>query len=744
MPNRAFIVAIEQYSEVEEGLFSKSLSGTHESALSFRDWLIRENGLDPDDIFFCAEDSTFKRLEGPTFGATRAEIRQALQQLIGVGQDATAELFFFFSGHAFRYTDTESDHPTEVLIAADFKNQLDGDPCLKLDEIRSYLRKYLGWGDHFYFIDGCRNNIPSGDIAVTNLGLQGERSYQEEPRVYNLYSTVPGATASVESGFTTHLLNGLNGKGRAKVWLQGIQEMGILFDSLLRYVKSQMSADGHHEGDGDVIIRRISPTPEYSCNVIVENAQLDDEFHVEIETQQRHPIRSFSFSGPSGHFSSVPNEYWVRITHPHSEIVPRDPCYAELYDNCEIRVEKGAVPAAPPPPSPSPPPSGITIVGSPHTTSEIWNLELGEEERGDEEFTIGLPAGPYLVKTFDAAGMPIRRQEVSLSVGEHLTVDMARYDWSPLRQELLASIPGPHYAGTIDFSEGPVADQDLGLWLALIGASRIFGSEGAFPSLEPLPFRTFFEEERGAAPVYVLAGFDDPDVSFEVGISEDDSPEWLQPNISDIPGLYEVPFHMESGQYLLSIRLNQNSPLTLIVRCLENYATLVTVARSENGELAIQQFILPIEHLHESLPPDVEQRLNLRSIKRIAQAKRLFANRRSLYTVFSECELANLLHGKSPDPLMSVIAGYELVRRGQTDRLRKEIEYLHKLPSDIPDVDAIVMLSGDEQEQLSRPPLFLDGLLAIPSYQELLPLDSNRLDFRGPWTAWRSAVKIPE
>jgi hypothetical protein len=333
-------------------------------------------------------------------------------------------------------------------------------------------------------------------------------------------------------------------------------------------------------------------------------------------------------------------------------------------------------------------------------------------------------------------------------LGGDLTADMARFDRSPLRDALLGAIPGDHHEGLAFFSEGlgPVVDQDLGLWLALIGSSRIIGSENEFSRLGPLPLRTFSQEQPGSAPIYVLAGFEDPETVFETGVSQDDRPDWLEPAAVDgIPGLHETLFPTNpGGQYLLSLRLNRHAPLTIATRCLVNRATLVTVTRDENDEIEVQQFILPIAHLTPYLPPMVQSYLDLSDIKRISQANRLFANGRSISTLFHEGYLVDMLYGKWLEPLMATMASYELIRRGRADLLSTAIGNLREYFSDIPDVEALAKLAGAEWERPSQPPLFLEGLLAIPEYQELLPLDPHRLDFRGPWTAWRSAVSVPQ
>ncbi len=746
MTTRAFILAIERYSQLEEGL-TPELPGTHECALEFREWLIGTKGLDPSDVFFCAEDPS---LEGRTSGASRDEVVNELLRLKENGKDDTEELFFFFSGHAFNYTDIDGNPVADVLVAADYrKRQISGPSCLKLNEVQVYLLRHLGPGSHYYFIDGCRNNITTGQIRVPVLELTFEDpSRLGDPDVYTLFSTATGYTAAVGSGFATHLLDGLRGRGKAKTWYSRPHKMAVVFETLRQYIKGKISpqrVSQRLQADGEGMILEITPPPRYSCKVTVQNAQPDDRFHVEVRDRMGYLVDSFDFSGPTHSFSQVPDDYQLVVTHPTSPLVPipADQPPADLYDNCEVRFEKSTVPV----PAPPPQPGAITVIGPENTTSTVRSLELGEEEGGAAEFTVELPMGEYVVETSDPSGVNIKRQEVALNAGEHVIADMARFDRSPLRDSLLSTIPGDHYNGLVFFSEGlgPIADQDLSLWLALIGSSRIIGSENGFSKLAALPLQSFSQEEPGSAPIYVLAGFDDPEISFETGISQDNAPDWERPaGVAGIPGLHETSFRTEPGQYLLSLRLDHHSPLTIITRCLANRATLVTVTRDENNEVVVQQFILPIAHLAPYLPAQVRRYLHLGDIKRIAQASRLFGNGRSISTVFHEQELVAGLYGKWLEPLMAITASYELIRRGRASRLKTAIRNLREFFSDIPDVEALAKLSGGNWERPSRPPLFQDGLLAIPNYQELLPLPPDHLEFSSRWTAWRNAVRTTE
>ena len=218
MATRAFIIAIENYTQMQEGLNS-TLPDTHKHALGFRQWLIDKQQLALGDIFFCTDDP---KLEGRTADATRSAIKQELKRFKDVARDTTGDLFFYFSGHGFCYVDIDDLPTADVLLASDYvKRDESGDACLKLDEIQRWLKFSLGSVTapgstrcgHFYFIDACRNTISARDIKVADLGLAHEPSVRKKAPVYTLWSTTTGAVANVAGGFPEALLDGLNADG---------------------------------------------------------------------------------------------------------------------------------------------------------------------------------------------------------------------------------------------------------------------------------------------------------------------------------------------------------------------------------------------------------------------------------------------------------------------------------------------------------------------------------------------------
>jgi hypothetical protein len=58
------------------------------------------------------------------------------------------------------------------------------------------------------------------------------------------------------------------------------------------------------------------------------------------------------------------------------------------------------------------------------------------------------------------------------------------------------------------------------------------------------------------------------------------------------------------------------------------------------------------------------------------------------------------------------------------------------------DVETIAKLNGAEWNVPASPPPLLDGVLAFDDVEEkrMLPLSTDRLDYKSNWTAWRGAV----
>jgi hypothetical protein len=98
------------------------------------------------------------------------------------------------------------------------------------------------------------------------------------------------------------------------------------------------------------------------------------------------------------------------------------------------------------------------------------------------------------------------------------------------------------------------------------------------------------------------------------------------------------------------------------------------------------------------------------------------------------------------DPIMALIACYELIRRGAVENqkglIKKVLFNMRKYFPGIPDTEIIAKLLGEPHQLSKNPPLLLDGLMALGA-REGLPLPAANLEFSGIWTMWRNALLQP-
>lgn len=771
MAIRGLIIAIEKYAAIQG--FGSELPGTTAAGVAFRKWLIDTKKAAPENILFCTEDAT---AEGRTSGAAIDDLLEAIASLPQKGKDRTEQLYVFFSGHGFLFREDERKRAADVLLAADFsslQSPTAGRKVLRLDEVQLKLQRAMGPRDHFYFIDACRNQLGASQIDVTGTGLNLGLSSLGYPTVYTLYSTNRGAAAFVQSNFSGHLLTGLQGSGRAKVWRPtDEEEMEVNYFSLQEYVKEKLQgqeSDTTKEGEGRGVILEIRPAPRYECTVEVAGARPDDEITLTLKNARGQQIGDGrTFKGPKFSFSESPDLYRLSLSCRGRALEPES-FKADLYDVCTARFTMPVAEATRRggPISMSPATRGgpraeeeaagpalLQVTGVPSSALSVEDVSSGRQETLSEGVATPLPAGRYVVRMRDSEGVTVRRQEISLEPGKTESVDLSIRPGSPVREAILSYLPGYAYdQRTVSFSERlgpPIADDDLGLWLAIVGASRIVDDPNSFSKLKDLPLASFEDVPPGGSTIYVLAGRDDLknlriavqgplEENFLEPLDWQDSRQ-VQPRFA---GFRHARIDHRPGPVFLSLAANQEVPLTVSSYCLPNRATLVIAAAEDTG-LRIQQYLLPLYHLTGNLDPEVREKLHgnpLEMVRFMALAQRQFARKRDLASGLRYEEWEALLYGKWLDPIMAVLASYELVRRGRLGSMETVIGNLRRFFAGLPDTEALASLSHQSFARPASVPLVLDGLLAVENYAQLLPFPESKLDFTGPWTAWRGAVR---
>ena len=755
MTARAIVIAIQNYSK---GKSLPNLPGTNKDAEAFIRWLVDTKRVKPADILCCAEKTVRARTTGTTSGEIIAELAKAVKNWA----DKTEELYFYFSGHGFSYSASAFEKSIDILVASDFADlATSGRACLKLDEIKTKLWMALGPKHHYYFIDACRNQIAADAINPSDTGLGFPGSQLGVPTVYKLFSTADGAVSKTTSGFTPLLVKGLSGGGRAK----GLRSnrMYVIFDLLGAYMKKELQAAGQdvdfsREGNGDGLVLELKPIPETKCEIKVAKAKPNDEFTLTIRD-----IKGFDkkkkFKGPSFEFSVFPDDYSFELSHSSGSVQrkppPEDP--VDLYDPCvlnfELKTSGQAGAAALDAPAIT---ATLDLKGArtPHTEIEVLSLRTGELERVEGDFHKEVVPGQYRVKLRER-GVTISTHEITVDAGKTKSVDLVARPKDKVRTAILKAVEdNADELGSLfrTADRGPIANQDLGLWLSLLGASRILDQAGQF-KLKQLPLQTFKDIKKNETAVYVLGGFEKSAGAFAVGLSSGANVEWqrLKP-VQGLEKIYELRLPATAGSHLLSLSIPRRPPITFATHCLPNRATLATFAQDKEGRLTFHQFILPIRHLIKYLDPTVREYLQadlLDVVRTMTLAQSQFARKRPVREQLEKTDRkvwSDLVHRKWLDPLMALMAAYDVIRHGTRDEARSLLKMvnsnLKKHFAGMGDVEAIAKLLGSPWTLPTAPPVFMDGVMAFDEIQEkqMLPLSPDKLDYYSPWTTWQRAV----
>jgi caspase domain-containing protein len=756
MAKWALIIAIEEYPNIA-GNFNSKLPGSNQAALDFRSWVTTVKGVPTPNIVACAAAACSWR----TTGTTRKEIRDAFTDVATKSRNASVDEFYvFFTGHGIGYSKDPNDPAIDILIGSDFVNPAaSGDACLMFHEIKESLRVALGPGKHFYFIDACRNPLQSVDIRPAILDVVWGRSGKANATTYVLFSTAPGDVARVNSGFGAALLEALRGLERAKTWVGA--KMFVTFESLcarIQLVLKKDDLDPEKKGPADGNIVELVPVPMNSCNVEILNATPNDTFMLKIadvRQAQRPPV---NFQGSKKTVPVPPEDYFLDLTTsagvPVLQIVPAD-SPVDLYENRTVQFLISS-PGTPPsvPPTPILPESTVHILGIPNTELLLDELSTGLPTTiaiKEREQITKLKPGSYKATVRDG-NFELASKTFTLLRGATFHLDFEPEASSGAHTSLLNVLP--NRGALIDFSEtlSDVPDWNLSLWLALIGASRILDAPESFSKLKNLSLMTFEKASPGKSVLYILAGEKDSDQSpvWTRGIN----PEWTPMQaVSGIKGLFQQQLEFNPGPLLFTYGF-RGQTLTVQTYGLADRATFLTFATQEGKPRQVQQFILPIYSLFNRLSDRELEYLKrtppLPRIRYMSTAQRLFALQSPIAGQSykqSDHYWFDLLYHKWLDPIMAIIACYELIRRGAADDqhglMSEVLVNMREYFPNIPDTEIIAKLLGEPNQLSKNPPLLLDGLMAL-STREGLPLPAANLDFNGIWTMWRNALALPD
>ena len=396
--------------------------------------------------------------------------------------------------------------------------------------------------------------------------------------------------------FSVQLAEGLSGKGKAKRY-DGAR-MVVTFNSLcdyLRDVRARKIDFARSAGNGRGEILEIAPIQNYQCTVEVVNATPADQFTLTIQNARQQAIGGPQpFVGQRIAFQQPPDDYYLGLQHPTDAVTPIVDNHADLYENCDVKFQKvgGSRAAA----TPVVAPATVSLSAAPNTQLVIENLQTGTTVSSPTSFDGPLAPGEYYVRMKTPGGRTLRRRRFSVAAGGHEVIDVAARASSAVRDGVVAAIPGVHSSSQVDFSEtlGPMADDDLGLWLSLIGASRIVGAHDEFSKLKDLDLPSFEDVPLGGAAVFLLLGLEQapPSVALSVGPSAI-NPKWeifTTQRTPNMPGIFAWHLPVPQGQQFISVRIGDKAALTFASYALPNRVTLFTLAQDEGHMIGVHQY----------------------------------------------------------------------------------------------------------------------------------------------------------
>jgi Caspase domain len=761
MAERALIIAVEKYDQITDGSVEKKLDGTLAAAQRFRDWLEakwqaeRTSG----QILFCSNPP----VPGGQ-GASKDDIIRALRLLLKEGRDQTDVFYFYFSGHGFRLP-KEPAKLADVLVAAEFEDVIQsGASCFKLDALIAGLRSSLGIGCHYYFVDACRNEVKK---AIGSDIMPFPEDGTQDPSVFVLQSTLPGAPSLVGGPFATKLLEGLRGEDIAKAWRPPHTDfMQVSFESLNKFLRSQLqntqpiaqSTDGEI-GVTEAVLATIRPVPQVTLKIAVQGSFPGVSGTV--------TITSFGSSSGAVHdlteslstFVLVPNHYRIKVSFGSFEVTPAE-VDVQLYSdhNLQFSIAK----------QPSVVSEGATRglediddnihIQVPTGRSVVMrHLGTGAEAIFFDSKKAFLPEGNYSTILRSLDGTVLETRDIYVETGRIAKVTPAAWRDSLPHQSIAERLP--NHDGGVDFSEslgGPVTDPDLGIWLAILGGARVMQGDSGFTDytkIKPLPLAEFSAEHPGSSPIYLLAGVPYSDLNLDFGLSTaGGESQWVKTRQADgMRGLREAVVHPPAGQYFLTFAVGNQPTYTIASFASPNRCTLIVLTLDEDGSAIIGQYLLPLGSLLGYLNPKVQERMQdrwrykspLEDVRTLALLSRAFRRRRRIEREFGNDKLGELLYAKWLDPIGASLATYESVRRGEKQYLAEVAQNMELFFPDLPDTMAIRRLAGHLEQRPRGVPLFADGLRAFGPDKSWLPYEPASLDWSGQWTAWRSILTRP-
>jgi hypothetical protein len=705
--NWAIVIGVDEYGDEK-----MQLSGAVADAVRFRDWVCApEGGNVPASnlrLLLGRRADDPDRNEADVV-PTKDNIVTAINDVVTAGAEGATHLFFYFAGHGI--TARVANRDEGALVTPGF-DEVHTDHSLALRSLTEHFET-TPFEDQFFFIDCCRN-IPWEDreFEIGRWPIPRKRDPGQPPvQQFVLYATSPGLTATevgwpdeAAGAFSSVLMAGLMGDGRAKAWSWERNCYEVRWERLAKYVNEVMSERKHPtkpppempaggwpmiqipqdagsrgvaDRDRDALLvafpRGGFPPVELTLELKADPAFEDAEVSV-LDALGEPVVSAVKVPGASVTFTLPPKTYAARVTTPDKR-VGRVKAPIELYGKVteEVLEESGleGVPATGEGAT-----HGKIVIRSrdPLGTAEIRD-EAGQVARDEAGQLVGVTSGDE-ERDLDPGFYRVRHvgpeesgpdQLVLLRAGDAEEVSLQPPAPAPLAVagELAKALGGSIEDGFVI----PVGGAEPIAWpqASTIVAAGLGASLGGGDGLRALgldaPGTKLGENGSGVA-LYAVAG--DGDATAFDGLftrawraGEPVPPERtaLRPGEVAVAGV--VTAVGEAGPYWLSIERDGAAPTVVALPVLSGRLATVVV-QLESERLRMYQFY-PTAEAGPSATPDRLRRVE--HLQRLLLAGRLDGARALAL------ELAAVA---GEDPFAGCVAGYVLLRLG----LHSELEGL--------------------------------------------------------------------
>ena len=673
----AIVIGIDEY---RGGV--PALSAAVSDAERFRDWVLSADGGNVPErqlrLLLGRRDGTPGQSEQePTVG----NIVAAINDVVGsCGNDPEA-LYFYYAGHGLRARVADRDEDT--LATAGF------DPVRRPEQslaVRSLTEHFetTPFKDQFFFLDACRNLVaPERELAIGKWPIPRRRDPGKPPvQQFVMFATSPGLTAAEgawSGAFSEVLMAAIEGDRTAKAWSWERNCYEVRWEALARYVNGVMSerkeqtaapagtrpedwpiqipqdtgGRGVAGRERDALLASYANGTFASVTLTLRLEADPREYEAEVSVLDAlgEPVASaLKVTGDSHPFRLPPKTYAARaVTTDGRRGVVKVPIHLYADDDPTISLEAGSgeQPIGP---------EELALAGQtrPKGTIQIVSsdpLAVGEicDETGrvvDVGFctTCIVPPGFYRVRLVGPEA-PGEERFVALAAGARETLQLEAPKPEPRIAELAAALgvtpppwaqPSTVVATAVAAAlnaEGGVAEQ-LGLDASRAGVAVVaVPGEGGAESLARLRVRIW-----------------------PAGDGIPAKPPALVPSAAGVAAAFRPVDPAVPVQHWVSVEPEGTEPTVVAVPVLRDRLALV-VAQVDADRVRMYQFH-PRPERHASSAP--ERLVHVERLQRLLLSGRLDG----------AAPLARaLVERASEDPFGACVAGYVLLRLGQTDEL---------------------------------------------------------------------------